>query len=148
MQRGIALSITFLIIGGFLYFTPSYTGSMIISYSLAVFFLLIGITGLGLELNKLGGQTDKLGFDELGIGLGIGIIWAIIYYYLPVWWINLITIFLLFLSVYAITAGIIKILRILFLSKRNILVKLPIVIIQFVAFIAAIVTILDILNLI
>lgn len=121
---------------------------MILSYSLTILFLLIGIVGLGFELNKLGDQTVKLGFDDFGVGFALVSIWAIIYYFFPIWWINLITIILLFFGVYGTTVGAIKILRILFLSKKNFLVKLPIVIVQFTAFVAAIVTILNILKII
>lgn len=121
---------------------------MIFSYSLTILFLLIGIIGLGIELNKLGDQTVKLGFDDLGIGSALLIVWATIYYFFPIWWVNLITIILLFFGVYGTTVGAIKIMRNLFLSKKGFLVKLPIVIVQFAAFIAAIFTILSILNII
>ena len=106
--------------------------------------MLIAIIGLGIELNRMGEQTVKLGFDDLGIGLVLGIVWLVIYYLVPIWWVNLITIVLLFFSVYGISVGTIKILRNLFLSKKEFLVKLPIVIFQLTAFVAAIVTILNI----
>ncbi|KYG92157.1 hypothetical protein [Metasolibacillus sp. FSL K6-0083] len=148
IQQGIALSITFFIIGGLLYFNPYYTGSIVFSYLLTILSLLIGIIGLGIELNKLGDQTVKLGFDDLGIGLGLVIAWATIYYFFPIWWVNLITLILLFFGIYGTTIGAIKVLRNLFLSKKSFLLKLPIVIVQFTAFIAAIFTILNILKII
>ncbi len=119
---------------------------MILSYLLTIVSLFIGIIGLGIELNKLGDQTVKLGFEELGIGLGLLIVWATIYYFFPIWWVNLITIFLLFFGTYGTTVGAVKILRNLFSSKKSFLFKLPIVIVQFTAFVAAIFTILNILK--
>lgn len=146
IQNGIAISITFFCVSGLLYFNPNYTGSVILSYLLTTLFLLIGIIGLGVELNKLGDQSVKLGFDDLALGLGLLAVWVTFYYFFPVWWVNLLTIVFLFLGVYGITIGAIKILRNLFLSKKSFLVKLPIVIVQFSAFLAAIFTILNVLK--
>ena len=97
IQQGISLSITFFSIGGLLYFNPDYTDPLIFSYSLTILCLLIGIIGLGNELNNLGDQTVKLGFYDFGVGFALVSVWAIIYYFFPIWWINLITIILLFL---------------------------------------------------
>lgn len=104
--------------------------------------------GLGIELNRLGDQTVKLGFDELGIGVGLLLVWATTFYFFPIWWVNLLTLPLLFMSLYGIIKGVLKVFRNLFLSKKIFLVKLPIVLAQFAAFVAAIFTTLNILKII
>jgi len=146
--EGIAVWIAFLGVGGFLYFNPLYTGSTIISYSLTLLCLFIGLVGLGIELNKLGDKGNSVGFDDLGLGLGFGLAWAFVYNFYPIGLANIGSLILFYFSIYGMTIGIIKILRNLFSTKKGFIVKLPIVIAQIAAFIATIATILDIFKVI
>lgn len=149
LENGLSVIITFLTIAGFLYFDPSHLGNLILSYVLTFLFLLIGIIGLGVELNKLAnGNSDKLGFSDLFLGMGMGTCWIIIYYFREGSLSNLVFLPLLLISIYGISKGLIKILKNLFSSESQFIFKLPLVIFQFTAFIAAIFTILNILKLI
>lgn len=146
MKSGIVLVITFFVFSGFLYFNPLYLGNETISSLVILVFLCIGIVGLGIELNKLGDNKVKLGLDGLGLGLALGIIWFVIYYYFGNIVSNIITSPFLMFSIYAIADGFADISIILFSSKKELFIKIPIITAQITAFIAAIVTILNILG--
>lgn len=148
MKSGIVLVITLFMTSGFLYFNPLYLGNEIISYLVILIFLCIGIIGLGIELNKLGENKVKLGFDGLGLGLAFGLIWLVVYYYFGNLISNLITSPFLIIGIYGVADGFADILIILFSSKKELFIKLPIIIAQITAFIAAIFTILNILGIV
>ncbi len=114
-SSGIALSLTAFVIAIFLYFQPNYFGVM--TNGAAVALIVLGIMGLGLELEKISsGQRGNLTgepkgsgiFDNLGIGLGFLVVWATVYYYFPLTWINVITSPMLLFSVYGINLGILN----------------------------------------
>ena len=144
-----AVGVTFLLIATFLYLNPEYLGSEIFSLIVIVLSFVIGVSTLGIALNKISDTKNKLGFDDLGIGLGLGIIWAVIYYYFPIFWVNILTLVILFFGIYGVASGILGIIyNLLFQTsnKKKLFVKIPIVIVQFTAFIAAVFTILNILE--
>lgn len=91
-------------------------------------FTVVGIVGLGTELNKLFPKKKKSGFQDLTIGLGFGIIWIVIYYYFPIWWVNIITFPILFFAVYGLLLGFINISKVIIFSdislKKKILVRI------------------------
>lgn len=149
IQEGIVIAIAFLIFGGFIYLNPSYIGHIKTSYVSASILLVIGVIGLGIELSKIGNQKTRiLGLDDLGIGIGVGILWLTIYSLLDLWFINIPNSFFLFTSIYFILNGIINIFKNLLSStnKKVFLLKLIIFIVQVIGFISAIITIISIFN--
>jgi hypothetical protein len=92
VRTGLALALSFFAISVFLYFQPTYLGS--VTRFIAIAFVVIGICGLGLELEKLyhgkDDPTQNAGiFDNLGIGLGLLIIWIILYVNFAAVWLNI-----------------------------------------------------------
>ena len=78
---GIALAFTFLAIAIFLYFLPNYFKILTATKAAAIVFGVVGVIGLGVELNKF----KRIGFDNLGIGLAFGVVWATLFYFFPIW---------------------------------------------------------------
>ena len=149
IRQEAAVGVTFLLIATFLYLNPLYLGHEVASLILSVLSFVLGVSLLGVSLNKISDTKSKLGFDDLGIGLGLGMIWAVLYYYFPVFWVNILTMFFLVFGVYGIVSGIMGIMYNLIFQtsdKKKLFVKIPIVIVQFTAFIAAVFTILNILE--
>lgn len=150
IKEGIALALSCLAISVFLYLTPAYFKIHIITKLTSIIFGIVGIIGLSIELNKLTSNEKKIGLDNLGIGLGLGTIWVIIYYYYPIWWVNLLTFPLLFLASYGIIIGLIGILNNIFTSEQSIkttlLVKLPVAIAQICGFILTVLQLMQIVN--
>ncbi len=147
---GIALALSFLAVSAFLYYFPQYVANEILTRVLSILFASAGIAGLGIELDKLGGKERKLGFGNLGIGLMIGGIWAAGYYYLNIWWVNLLLLIVLLLALYGIFLGFVQVIIILASSSsvKVSVAKLAIAVIQIAAFIAAVLQIMQILKLI
>ncbi|OBZ14641.1 hypothetical protein A8L34_12020 [Bacillus sp. FJAT-27264] len=151
IQHGIAIALSFLVSSFLLFLLPVYLFNNAITYFVSILFAIIGVGGLGIELNKLSSNPKGLGLDNLGIGLVLGTIWTIFYYYFNLWWINLIILPLMLLGCYGIILGIINIFDNLFSSfsspeksKGKFFIKLPVVIAQLAGFILTIMQILQI----
>lgn len=145
IDNGFTLVITFILLGGFIYFNPSYLIYEPLSYVITLLLLVIAIFGLGIELSKLGNQEVKVGFEDLGVGLVFGVVALSMYFYFDNLIVNYINIFLIFISIYGLTHGSIKIIKNLFLtsSKKELTLKIIIVLIQILATISAVITIAD-----
>lgn len=149
IKNGIALAMSFIIVAIFLYANPLYFFYSIVSKILSVLFLLIGIIGLGTELNKLNGENKKIGFDDLGVGLSLIILWAIMHYYCNNIFINILLIVILLFSSYGIVLGIINISHNLIKGENSFskkILKLCIAIAQVTAFVGALLQIMQILK--
>jgi len=112
VQSGIALAVTAFIVSIFLYFQSQYFGSF--TKAAAIFLIVIGFGGLGIELEKLTSDkrrsiiNQKKGsgiFDNLGIGLALFVVWATLYFYFPIIWVNVLTSGFLLFSVYGMALG-------------------------------------------
>ena len=135
----------------FIYFNPHYLGNSTASTVVSVLLSGIGVAGMGVELNKLGGKGKALGIDNLGFGLLIGAVWALAYYYFPIWWVNALTLLVLLFALYAIALGLINIVEIVFTRASSIKItaaKVVIAITQVIVFVAAFLQILEILKLV
>lgn len=152
MKEGIALALTFLALSAFLYIFPDYFHVHIVSKIISVIFGIIGIMALGLELNKVSSNEKKLGLDNLGVGLGLGAIWGILYYYFPYWWVNILGFTILMLAVYGIVLGLIGIIMNIFSNdlslRKTILIKVPIAITQILGFTLTLLQVLQIIQII
>jgi len=136
--NGIALALTFIIFSLFFYLSPSFFEYKYLSYGFSILFAVIGIIGIGIELNRLSDSKEGI-FDNLGIGIGLGLliifIWVIVSTYLiSAWYINIIFTILLLLPIYGIMLGSIYLFERLFLeqipTRVRLFVRLPLAIIQ------------------
>jgi ABC-type Fe3+-siderophore transport system permease subunit len=77
----------------------------------------------------------------------IGGIWAAGYYYLNIWWVNLLLLIVLLLALYGIFLGFVQVVILASSSSVKVSVaKLAIAVIQIAAFIAAVLQIMQILK--
>ena len=117
VRSGIALAITFFAISIFLYFQKDYFGFL--TNLISIVCIVIGLIGFGVELNKI--TSQKLGkiidtkkgpgiFDNLGIGIGIFVIWVALYRTFPINWVNILITPLLFFSTYGMILGLVNLL--------------------------------------
>ncbi len=136
--NGIALALTFIIFSLFFYLSPSFFEYKYLSYGLSILFAVIGIIGIGIELNRLSDSKEGI-FDNLGIGIGLGLliifIWVIVSTYLiSAWYINIIFTISLILPIYGILLGSIYLFDRLFLeqipTRVRFFIRLPLAIIQ------------------
>lgn len=65
---GFAIAIVFIVIGGILFFGWEQFGNEILLKILSLFFVLMGFSGLGIEITE---KTNESGATDLGIGLAI-----------------------------------------------------------------------------
>jgi hypothetical protein len=115
VRGGITLAITAFAISIFLYFQPEYFGALTTVVAIAL--IALGFAGLGIELDKITSEElDSLVnrekgpgiFDNLGIGIAFLIVWATLYRYFPVTWVNVLTSAILLFGAYAITLGLVN----------------------------------------
>ncbi|MDD4779132.1 MAG: hypothetical protein PHT02_00815 [Tissierellia bacterium] len=142
--KGMALALSFLIVAVFLYCFPNYLKYEISSKVVAIILSVIGIMGLGFELNRINNKTK--GMDDVGLGLAFFVVWGILYYYFPLWYINIFTLPLLLGASFGITLGLLRINIILFENKDKVITNVFIIIIQLVAVVSSILQILQILK--
>ncbi len=152
-QDGIALALTFLIASLFLYLFPTYFKIEFITLSISILFAIIGVFGLGIEINRLSSNPNGIGLDNLGIGVGIFAIWIIFFYYFNIWWVNILIFPVLIFGIYGTILGIMNIIFSLFSDpkesmKVKLSVKLPVVIAQLAGFALTLMQILQILKII
>ncbi|MHB8278218.1 MAG: hypothetical protein ACYDIA_11260 [Candidatus Humimicrobiaceae bacterium] len=144
--NGLTVALTFIALALFLYFTPDYFKIILATRIVSIIFAFIGVIGLGIELNRISGDKKKLGFDNLGIGLAFGILWAFLYFYFNLWWVNIISFIIFFFAIYGFLLGIISIIKNLLLAKSSIkikfFIKIPIFITQLASFALVILQIL------
>ncbi|ANB56969.1 putative membrane protein [Anoxybacillus sp. B7M1] len=148
IASGIGFSFSLIVIAIFIYFSPDYLGSEVISLIMSSLMMAFGIIGLGIELNKLNNEK-KFGFDDLGIGLGLIIFWAILHYFFPIIWLNWVLLFVLFIGFYGIGVGIVKLVQNIIESSsgRQLAIKISVGIVQIAATAATIYEILKTFNL-
>lgn len=145
---GIALAFTFLAIATFLYFLPNYFKIQTATRAAAIIFGVIGVIGLGIELNKF----KKIGFDNLGIGLALGVVWVTLFYFFPIWWVNIITLPILLFALFGIILGLVHISNNLIFNaapiKERFFKRVPLIIGQVLGITLVILQILKILKII
>ena len=105
IMQGTAVALAFIGVATVSYFIPKYFGFPQIGLIVTIFCFIIGVAGLGLELNKLGGENRKLGLDNLGIGVFCGLVWAVLYHFFPIGWIDGVTTILLLVGFYGAALG-------------------------------------------
>jgi hypothetical protein len=168
VRTGIALAITFFATSIFLYLRKDYFG--FVSNIMSIVCIVIGFMGIGLELNNITNKKlekiidIKKGpevFNNLGIGIGIFIVWVALYQSLHLVLVNILISPLFFFSVYGMTLGLVNLLfaGIVNRNKMNanqtevkslwlLAVKISTVISGIIGFIASLIQILQYLKII
>ncbi|MFC7393010.1 hypothetical protein [Scopulibacillus cellulosilyticus] len=128
-EFGIGLALAFILLAMFIYLNHDYLGNKDLSYIISAILISVGTIGLGTELES---ENKKFGFDNLGIGLGLLVIWALLHYYFPYTLINWVISFLLFFAFVGIFSGIVSLLVKLVNTRsgKSLIYKLPVIITQ------------------
>lgn len=105
---GLALASALLIVGGVILWLPNYLHNEIANSIVAYFVITVGILGLSYELDKLNGDSNKLGFFDIGLGFFFVIFWIVLHYYFDNLIVNILLIVPLFMGVYGIARGIVR----------------------------------------
>jgi len=99
---GYALGFTFMGIGCFLFFNPSYFFSPIASYIIGAIISAFGVMGTGVELSK---SSKIKGMDGLSIGLVCLAIWFVSYIKIKSFWTNIFFFTFLVIGCFGILQG-------------------------------------------
>ena len=151
--NGISIALAFLGVAVFLYLSPVYLGNSIVSLVCSIILGVVGIAGLGIELNKLSSKPKGLGFDNLGIGLIFIIIWSLLYYYFNITWVNIFGLLFLIFGTYGTFRGVISVFYNLLTDNNDSkkikwVVKLPVFIAQLAGFVLTILQILEVIKIV
>ncbi|KZE06297.1 hypothetical protein B4117_2175 [Bacillus mycoides] len=143
IMEGISLSISFLIIGIFVYCNPDYLEGETATYVVSGICFCIAFLGFTTEISKTVENAKDLVVGIISAGLVISI-WAILYHYFPIWWVNLISLLLLITGVYGLILTVVQFGSYIKMGDhRSTFVRVLIVGSEIIAFVASIITILQ-----
>lgn len=77
--EGVSLGVTFIIVGMILLAIPDYFKNETVTSISAYVSILFGMFGVGTELNKLNGDTSKIGLDDFALGIAFILLWMWLY---------------------------------------------------------------------
>lgn len=106
--NGLSLASAFLIVGALMLLLPDYLHSKVSTYSVAYLIITIGLFGLGQVLNKLNGDKNNVLSNDFAIGFMSLILWMIMYYHFDNPIVNLLILSLLFMGIYGISRGAVR----------------------------------------
>lgn len=117
--NGLALGLTFVIIGLILTFKSDYFGNNVANTIVQWCFIIIGTLGLATEIPKLLKNNGIQGTDDFLLGGFFFGIWLILYLTISKTWVNTLSFFLLLFGLYALIKGICEIFYSLISSSKN-----------------------------
>jgi len=104
---GFAMVLAFLSIGIFLLFFPNYFGNTLISEIVRYVFIAIGIIGCIIEFKKPVYSNIK-GFDDFVIGTFLIAVWLILFLFVNLWWVNIVSFLVLPFVAYGLFKGLLE----------------------------------------
>lgn len=105
---GFSLVLAFLSIGIFLLVFPDYFGNTLASRIIRWIFICMGILGFAVEFSK-SKHTAIKGFDDFILGCILIALWVLLFLWANIWWVNIISFFILFIGTYGLYQGVMKI---------------------------------------
>lgn len=115
---GFALVLSFLSVGIFLLLFPEYFGNKVTATIIRWIFISIGLIGLMVELSKNKSSNIK-GVDNFLAGVGLVGLWAVLFTYINIWYVNVISFFILLVGLYGLYLGLIQIIYSAIQTVRN-----------------------------
>jgi hypothetical protein len=115
---GLAIVFAFISVGIFLLLFPDYFGSKVASGIVRWIFISIGMIGLMVELSKNKKGNIK-GFDNFFIGAVLVGVWTVLFLFINVWWVNIISFFFLLIGLYGLYKGLIEIIYSAYQTAKN-----------------------------
>ena len=102
--NGSALVLAFVLVGLILQFDPAYLGNDVITRIVQWVFIVIGLLGMSVELQK--SKSSIVGLDNFLLGILFFGGWFALYKGFDRWWINIVALLPLFFGAYAIFLGV------------------------------------------
>lgn len=145
---GIALSLSFLLCSLYLYFNPEFIGNPIITRTIGVILGFIGIIGFLTELSKATDESLKDATNNIFAGCFVGMVIFGLMYFFSNWFVNILVIILALLGMYGFLKGVAQILVTTWSSGGNVVIKLPVLLLNGAIFALTFLQILQIFKLV
>ncbi|MES0491927.1 MAG: hypothetical protein ABUK01_18170 [Leptospirales bacterium] len=113
-KSSIAISFALIVIAIFMYFYPDVLGSPAITKIVSVFIAMIGIALLHGELLMLNHGVRSYKTENIGVGLLFVVVWALLYYFWPFWYVNIVSFLILAVGLFGIGRGVVDSIGLLF----------------------------------
>lgn len=148
--EGVSLSLSLLMTSIILYFIPDFLGYQLVTRSIGVILGLIGILGFTAELTnmKYSNEEFKSALKDLSVAIFLGVLIFILLTIFSNWFTNLLVTTLMLIAFYAVFRSILKMIILTDFTKRNMIVKLPLVILNLAVFTLTILQLLQIFKVI
>lgn len=106
--QGVSVGIALIVVGVVLLFIPNYLGNETVTSVFAYGSILVGLFGVGAEIDKLNGDSPKISLGNFALGIALIFLWIWIYSSFDNLIINIISLIFLVLGVYGATLAIIQ----------------------------------------
>lgn len=106
--QGVSVGIALIVVGVVLLFIPDYLGNETITSVFAYGSILFGLLGVGMEIDKLNGDSPKITLGNFALGITLIFLWIWIYSSFDNLIINIISLIFLVLGVYGTTLAVIQ----------------------------------------
>ncbi|RFB11482.1 hypothetical protein DZB84_20685 [Bacillus sp. HNG] len=143
--EGIALGIAFLCLSAFLYMKPDFLGYELISNIVGAFFGLFGLVGVLTEIRKTQEEIGEA-VMEIGVAIFLGTISFVLMYFFSNVFVNIVILLLFLFTIYAALSGTFKIIKMQLKKNTNILLKIPMAILNVLIFALTVLQILQIVE--
>lgn len=117
--NGLTLGSAFIVVGLFLLLIPNYFGNELVGKIVRWIFIVIGVSGLLIELGKSKPVSDIKGFEDLWAGVLLLAIWATIFFLVKNLLWNIAGFFCLIFGVYGVFQGVFRIIYSMLLNQKD-----------------------------
>ncbi|WP_052125294.1 hypothetical protein [Lysinibacillus boronitolerans] len=140
--EGISVALAFFICSILLYLNPTFLGNEFITSLIGAVLGFIGIVGFLLEISKVFKESLKSAIIDVGVALFFGTILVLLHYFFSNIFVNWVIIILLLIVIYGFFRGVLKIVILSNFNGKNILLKVPLLLLNLSVFTVSILQIL------
>lgn len=142
IAEGISVALAFFLCSVLLYLNPTFLGSEFTTSLTGVVLGFIGIVGFLIEISKVFKESLKSAISDVGTSLFLGIVVVLLRYFFSNIFVNWIIVFLLLMLLYGFFKGVLKIVLLSNFNGKNILLKIPLLLLNLSVFTVSILQIL------
>lgn len=142
IAEGISVALAFFLCSILLYLNPTFLGNEFITSFTGALLGFIGIVGFLLEISKVFKESLKSAISDVGVALFLGIIVILLHYFFSNIFVNWVIILLLLIVMYGFFRGVFKIVLLFNFNGKNILLKIPLLLLNLSVFTVSILQIL------
>ena len=143
IAEGISVALAFFLCSVLLYLNPTFLDNEFTTRLTGAILGFIGIVGFLIEISKVFKESLKSAISDVGVALFVGIIVVLLRYFFTNTLVNWIIVFLLLFVFLGFFRGIFKILLLSNINGKNILLKIPLLILNLAVFTVSILQILN-----